>query len=268
MSKAHPEYGQYVIYLDEPWVNNQSGGWGTKRQDAVKKLKDLMNTIPDLHIKMVLTGSKYAYDILDSQGNRCADTWICYGKSTIEDGLKAKPPYTIEDLAGNFLSTEGKTIWATGAESTSDGPLTPFRDLAWYNYTFGAAGSFGWLLALPHNWSRLPVGLDPWTSAASYVNVEGKIVNGYCSLIFPGSSDRMGISGIGGPIATMRLKTWRKGCEDFEYFKILEGLTDKSTVDAIVSGVVTGYSTNANLSQYEAARKNIAQLILQHRGNN
>lgn len=78
----------------------------------------------------------------------------------------------------------------------------------------------------------------------------------------------MGISGIGGPIATMRLKTWRKGCEDFEYFKILEGLTDKSTVDAIVSGVVTGYSTNANLSQYEAARKNIAQLILQHRGNN
>jgi hypothetical protein len=87
------------------------------------------------------------------------------------------------------------------------------------------------------------------------------------SLIYPGNSDRVGISGLGGPIASMRLKMWRRACEDFEYFKMLEELTNKATVDAIVSNVVRDYYTCAAPEDYAAARKTIAELILKRLKN-
>jgi len=85
-------------------------------------------------------------------------------------------------------------------------------------------------------------------------------------MIYPGSPGRVGISGVGGPIASMRLKMWRQAVEDVESFMMLETLTDKSTVDAIVSGVVTGFSTNAGPYDYANARKAVAEMILDKMG--
>lgn len=259
LSKAHPEYGQYLVYLDEPWK--------PERKVAVKAVKDIMNEIPDLRLKMMLTGSQYAFDLLDSAGNRCADLWICYGQSVINDHERRPRAYrSLEDLTKDFLDdSTGKILWTNIARGYTDASLSAYCDFAWYGYTLGATGALDWRATLP--WTA---GIDAWVESRTYTNRKApeRVYNGAYFLIYPGNPDRVGISGIGGPIASMRLKTWRKACEDFEYFKMLEGLTDKATVDRIVSNVVHDYYTCANPEDYAAARKTIAELILKNLKNN
>jgi hypothetical protein len=258
LSKTHPEYGQYVVYLDEPWIYKQAL--------AVKKIKDIMNTIPDLRIKMMLTGAQYAFDILDSAGKRCADLWICYGQHIIDEHTRAPGAYrSLENLTSSFLGDSNNpdaVLWTNSTKVYIDANLLSYRDFAWYGYVLGATGGFGWQLSMP---STDAVG-DAWVEPRSYINPEApsRVFNGQGILIYPGNPARVGISGIGGPIATMRLKTWRNACEDFEYFKMLEKLTDKATVNAIVSNVVHDYYTCADPADYAAARKTIAELILKH----
>jgi hypothetical protein len=260
LTKAHPEYGQYVVYLDEPWTQN--------RKDAVKTVKDIMNEIPDIRLKMMLTGSQYAFDIMDSSGNRCADLWIAYGQNIIDDHLSTPSvKRSLEDLTSSFLGgAPNKILWTHSPYGFTDASLSAYRDFAWYGYTLGATGGFNWKSTL--RWTQGAV--DSWVESRTYTNPEApdRVYNGAYFLIYHGTSDRVGISGIGGPIASMRLKTWRKACEDFEYFKMLEGLTNKATVDAIVSKVVHNYYTCAKPEDYAAARKTIAELILQHLKSN
>ena len=259
LSRAHPAYGQYVVYLDEPI--------DAKRVAAVKAVKDIMNSIPDMRLKMMLSTDQRAYDILDSSGKRCADIWVCYGQTQIERHASKKWPgyLSLETLARNFLNDPMKpnaVLWTDSSlgDVRTDADLLVYRDFAWYGYTLGATGGFGWQLTMPFTAS---VG-DAWTQAKSYVNPEAPswIYNGYGFHIYPGNPERVGLSGVGGPIASMRLKMWRKACEDFEYFKLLESLADKSTVDAIVSRVVKGYRTCAAPEEYTAARNEIAELIM------
>jgi hypothetical protein len=259
MAKAHPEHGQYVAYLDEPWTKD--------KKDSVKAVKDIMNEIPDLKIKMLLTGSQYAFDILDSAGNRCADIWVCYGQSVINDHERSPIiRRSLEDLTKDFLDDPtGKILWTNSTKGFIDANLSAYLDFAWYGYTLGATGGFNWRATLP--WTA---GVDAWVESRTYTNPRApeRIYNGAYFLIYPGNPDRVGISGVGGPIASMRLKIWRKACEDFEYFKMLEGLTNKATVDKIISNVVHGYYTCANPEDYAAARKTIAELILKNLKNN
>jgi len=259
MSKAHPEYGQYVVYLDEPWTQN--------RKDAVKTVKDIMNEIPDLKLKMMLTGSQYAFDTKDSSGNRCADLWICYGPNVIDDHIHTPSVRrSLEDLTSDFLNdSHDKILWTINSKGFIDANLSAYRDFAWYGYTLGMTGGLNWKSTL--RWTQGAV--DSWVESRTYTNPElpSRVYNGAYFFIYHGTPDRVGISGIGGPIASMRLKTWQKACEDFEYFKMLEGLTDKATVDAIVSNVVKDYYTCAKPEDYATARKTIAKLILQHLKN-
>ena len=245
------------VYLDEPYKPERMAG--------VKKIKDLMNTIPDLHIKMMLTGSKYAYDILDSQGHRCADLWVCYGQEVVDLHTRKPAEYpSLENLSNDFLhdvNNPDAVLWTNMLKGFTDVNLLQYRDFSWYGYTQGMTGGFGWKLAVSST-----EGIDPWTESRTYIDSANptRVYNGFTSHIYPGNPNRVGLSGIGGPVATIRLKMWRRACEDFEYFKLLEGLTDKATVDTIVSGVVHGYSTYADPGAYAAARNQIAQLILEH----
>ena len=257
LSKAHPEYGQYLVYLDEPWK--------PERKVAVRAVKDIMNEIPDLRLKMMLNGTQYAFDLLDSAGNRCADLWYCYGQAVINDH-KRRPRVrrSLEDLTKDFLDdSPDKILWTDSAWSYTDANLSAYRDFAWYGYTLGATGAM--------KWRAVPIWpVNPWVESRTYTNRTAPelVYNGAYFFIYPGNPDRVGISGVGGPIASMRLKTWRKACEDFEYFKMLEGLTNKATVDGIVSNVVHGYYTCANPEDYATARKTIAELILKNLKNN
>lgn len=260
LSIAHPEYGLYAVYLDEPWLQN--------RKDAVKAVKDIMNGIPNMKIKMMLTGSQYGFDPIDSAGNICADLWVCYGQAVIDDHIQSPSVRrSIEDLTSSFLSSSpDKILWTTSPYGFTDASLSAYRDFAWYGYQLGMTGGFNWRDSLP--WTSVAgstsSGVDPWVDPRTYTNPEdpSRVYNEAFFLIYPGNSNRVGISGIGGPIASMRLKTWRDAVEDFEYFKMLEELTNKATVNAIVSSVVHNYYTCADPEAYAAARKTIAEMIL------
>lgn len=250
-SAANPWAGQFVVYIDEPRFENRAA--------SVRHVKNLIDTTPASRIKMLITGSKYAYDLQDY-----IDIWVCYGTSVVADG--AKKGYTLKELMEDFLtnsngSPNGKIAWTNTSNTYTDASLLAYRDYAWYGYIVGATGGFGWRLTKPSTDN-----VDAWVQSRTYINPGAPelIYNGHAMQIYPGTPARVGISGIGGPIASMRLKTWRKAVEDFEYFKMLEDYTNKATVDAIVSKVVKGYETYAAPSEYESARRTIAELILQY----
>ncbi len=248
LSKDYPDLGQFVVYIDEPRF--------PEREAAVRQAKDWMNQIPALRVKMLLTGHQYAYDILDSAGKRCADIWICYGPQQNERYAAGRPGFlSLGAVAASFLNdpdNPGAILWNNSAHPLLDADLSSYRDFAWYGYTLGVTGGFGWRLTVPST-----SGIDQWTQARTYVQPDSPqtVYNGLTSHIYPGNSARVGFSDIGGPIPSIRLKIWRRACQDFEYFKILEGLAGKAAVDAIVLSTVNGYYTSTPAAEYEAARK-------------
>ncbi len=128
-----------------------------------------------------------------------------------------------------------------------DRPLTVYRVPTWINYQYDITGLLYWSTVTTVN--------EPWSNPAF---AHPRHYNGGGFLFYPGLP-----CGIDGPVISMRMKTLRDGMEDYEYFLILESLTDKKTIKKIVNTIVPnwwGFSKDPN--EFFAARERIARQIL------
>jgi len=128
-----------------------------------------------------------------------------------------------------------------------DRPLTEYRVPTWINYQYEITGLL--------YWSTVTTVIEPWYNPAF---AHPRHYNGGGFLFYPGVP-----CGIDGPVVSMRLKNLRDGMEDYEYFVILEKLTDKKTVKKIIDTVAPNWwDFSKDPNEFLAAREKIAQQIL------
>jgi hypothetical protein len=128
-----------------------------------------------------------------------------------------------------------------------DRPLTVYRVPTWFNYQYDITGLL--------YWSTVTTVIEPWYNPAF---AHPRHYNGGGFLFYPGVP-----CGIDGPVISMRLKNLRDGMEDYEYFAILERLTDKKTVKKLVDTIAPNWwDFSKDPDEFLAAREKIAQQIL------
>lgn len=128
-----------------------------------------------------------------------------------------------------------------------DRPMIVYRVPTWINYQYDITGLL--------YWSTVTTVIEPWSNPAF---AHPRHYNGGGFLFYPGLP-----CGIDGPVISMRMKNLRDGMEDYEYFAILEKLTDKKTVMKIVDTVSPNWwNFSRDPNEFFVARERIAQQIL------
>ena len=134
-----------------------------------------------------------------------------------------------------------------------DRPLTVYRVPTWINYQYDITGLL--------YWSTVTTVIEPWSNPAF---AHPRHYNGGGFLFYPGLP-----CGIDGPVISMRMKNLRDGMEDYEYFVILERLTDKKTVKKIVDTISPNWwNFSKNPNEFFAAREKIARQIVNFKKTN
>ena len=135
-----------------------------------------------------------------------------------------------------------------------DFPLLDYRIPGWFSWTLELEGILYWHTM---SWAVSKPMVDPWTESATCVINTGKW-NGEGSLVYPG-----GAAGIDGPVASMRLKAYRDGVQDYDYLYLLSQLIGKDETKKISSAVAKDFKTySKNPNDYLNARKQLADRIL------
>jgi len=128
-----------------------------------------------------------------------------------------------------------------------DRPLIVYRVPTWINYQYDITGLL--------YWSTVTTVIEPWSNPAF---AHPRHYNGGGFLFYPGVP-----CGIDGPVISMRIKNLRDGMEDYEYFMILERLSDKKTVKKIIDAIAPDWwNFSKTPNEFLAARERIAQQIL------
>jgi hypothetical protein len=136
--------------------------------------------------------------------------------------------------------------------------LLDYRIPEWFAWSLDLKGILYWQTAA---WSKETVKIDPWVNCSTYPKANFSCGEG--SLIYPGAA-----AGIDGPVASMRLKVFRDGVEDFDYFWILSELIGRDATTKIVSPVASSFRVYSNdPNKYIETRKIIAQKIQQNLKN-
>lgn len=128
-----------------------------------------------------------------------------------------------------------------------DRPLVVYRVPTWINYQYDITGLL--------YWSTVTTVIEPWSIPAF---AHPRHYNGGGFLFYPGLP-----CGIDGPVVSMRMKNLRDGMEDYEYFAILEKLSDKKTVKKIVDTISPNWwDFSKDSKEFLAAREEIAEQII------
>ncbi len=138
-----------------------------------------------------------------------------------------------------------------------DSPLMDYRIPAWFSWNLDLKGILYWQTTY---WLDKYQTLDVWNTALTYTSKDGKYsYNGEGVLLYPGE-----FAGIDGPVVSMRLKVFRDSVEDYDYFSILESLSNSTTAKSLVAPVASSFKVySKDYNAYLNARKKVAQKILE-----
>ncbi|CBE67316.1 MAG: DUF4091 domain-containing protein [Candidatus Methylomirabilis oxygeniifera] len=130
----------------------------------------------------------------------------------------------------------GEQSWMYGAWGDNgtpgdllDRPIYEIRVPAWIGFQYGITGLLKWNTVY---WDQVT---DPWTNPATYT-LSGDIFNGDGAFFYPGTK-----VGYEGPIASLRLKTFRDAVDDYDYLTQL-AVTDPASAQAIAQRVGTTFT--------------------------
>lgn len=141
-----------------------------------------------------------------------------------------------------------------------DALLTSYRTPTWINWQYRINGLLYWS-AVQISESRTGI-MDPWLLPA-FSESESQF-NGGGYLIYPGVP-----CGIDGPISCIRLKNVRDSMEDWEYFVLLEQLSDRNKVTSLVSEIAPNWwSTSEDPERILKVREKIASEIVRLKNEN
>jgi hypothetical protein len=119
---------------------------------------------------------------------------------------------------------ESRASGGCGTNSFVDQDLTMERAIPWVAWKYRS----GWV-QWEFDWNAYSVWYDPET-----VKRPGRACNGSGHLVYRGA-----VMGYRDPVASIRLKSLRRGLQDYEYFWLLEQRTGgKEASDQLVNGIV------------------------------
>jgi hypothetical protein len=182
----------------------------------------------------------------------------------------------------------GKELWmyntprpGAGAFATEvDG--TDLREKPWAQYKKGVARWFFWEGTYYNDYQNGRGNYDVMNDANTYgpanptqdpYNGLAPICNGNGVLLYPGTDAIFPASsyGIAGPIASLRLKQWRRGIQDVDYLTMAYAINPTAVTNLVqqmvpqalweLSGSNAGPSWSSNPDDWEAARLALAHII-------
>ncbi len=109
-----------------------------------------------------------------------------------------------------YLKAKGNTLYFYGGTPDVPEPLLNSAFWGWQGFKYNADGICFWNATDWGDWDTDAPPGDPCTSA-------GDRYQGFSMIFYPGSK-----FGYDGPIPSMRLKTLRRGLQDFEYLRLIE----------------------------------------------
>jgi hypothetical protein len=192
---------------------------------------------------------------LDGTGHRQ------FGDGVNYDGNQ-RPKYN------DFLSRAGKSLWiytACGSSGCDDPGTDPYYN-GWPDYTIDTAASqnraMGWMAYKYDASGELYFQVEQQMGAA-WIDQSYKGDNGDGTLIYPGTTDR-----IGGadpiPLESIRMKEIRNGYQDYEYLKLAtdrgHGAEARQIADSVYPTMHDAQFTDGN-ARIDGARRQLANLI-------
>lgn len=136
----------------------------------------------------------------------------------------------------------GKKIWIYNGERPHTGSFA-IDDVAvatrvnpWIQYKLGIARWFYWEATYYFDFQGKRGAVDVATNALNFTNRHGDRVNGDGLLMYPGRDLLFPTqdAGVAGPLASMRLKNWRRGIEDVEYLVMAREAGFGEQVDSLL----------------------------------
>lgn len=240
----YPELGQFFYIIDEPYSDE-----GGRKVIAVGRIID--RVAPS--IKLLVNGAWFIYykdpSVTEAAVEAAIDIRSIYSLNYLS---------TPEQLAAveNFIS-DGKVVWVCQG-TRLDRPILHHRIGAWRGYCLGASGQLEWRSSVSDP------AMDPWVNPVTYTDDSGKQYNGNGMFIYQGTPNRVGLSGPGGPIASMRLKVFRDAVDDYAYFKLAEASAGRPAVVSLVDPAAPDFKTSKSPAVYASVRKAVAALILEN----
>jgi hypothetical protein len=237
-SKANPWAGQFFYYIDEI-STNQDYRWTRECGEIIRQKARSLNL---LAIFGTLPGSdKPKVDDL-------VDIKVLSFSVATNPNIARYRANSKELWAYTALTLKNSPPWQLDAD------MLDYRVGAWCCRRLGLTGMLYWQTTF---WADLKNSFNPWTQALSYRNAEGLEFYGEGTLLYPGTD-----AGIEGPVASMRLKAFRDGTQDYKYLMLLDSLAGNAKTTAIVSPIVSDFQHySKDPEMYLAARKQIAELI-------
>ena len=250
------------------WINNAPGSGSNLRSLATMDMTSAVNNCASLDI---------------------SPSWFTTGDTT-----------TWQSAVASFENDTNKRVYfyngvrpATGSFATEDDGVA-LRQLVWAQYKKGIDRWFKWESTYYNNYQGDMGETNVFTTArtfGTYSTVDSELgetgwnhSNGDGVLFYPGtdtvySSESYGISG---PIASLRLKHWRRGIQDVDYI-VLAAQLDATSTQQIVNNIVptvlweygvddpsdptyvsTDISWSIDPDVWETARDQLADIIEQY----
>lgn len=124
------------------------------------------------------------------------------------------------------LRQQGVEDWFYTGMGITDGDLLGGRALGWVSWKYGAKS---WAI-----WEMDFNSLRAWQYADTYRDDHGGVENGQGFLVYRGET-----MGLDEPVASIRLKSMRRGSQDYEYFWLLsQKKGGKEQADGLVNSVI------------------------------
>lgn len=240
----HPGMGQFFYIIDEPYSD-----------EAGRKVINVGRIIDKVapSIKLLVNGAWFIYYKDPAVTEEAVEAVIDIRSVYSFDHLST--PKQIQKVR-EFVDA-GKHVWICQG-TLLDHPILHHRVPTWRGYCLGISGQLEWRTSVSD------VAMDPWVDPVTYIDKSGKKYNGEGLFIYQGKPDEVGLSNPGGPIASMRLKVFRDAVEDYAYFKLAESAASRQAVVEQIEPLAPDFKTHRSPSEYQDARKRIAELILKN----
>ncbi len=150
----------------------------------------------------------------------------------------------------------GRRIWIyngerpfTGSFAIDDVAVAP-RVNPWIQYKIGVPRWFYWEATYYSDFQGKRGAIDVAQHALNFSNRHGDRVNGDGLLMYPGRDFLFPASNVGidGPLASIRLKNWRRGIEDVEYLLMARDAGFDIEVDALLATLLPRVVDQVNAS--------------------
>jgi len=285
-AENYPETEYFLYLIDEPSEEDvlaEMEDWCS----LIKSNPGVGSNIPIFVTINLLKVDEYYSDLIDISG-----TTFGFGVTRIWD-----------EVVGKMLATPGKKIYfynghrpAGGSFSTEDDGVA-LRVLPWAQYKKGISRWFFWQSTYYDNYQGGMGETNVFQNAQTFGNyseddpVYGERGWGYSNgdgvMIYPGTDQLFPSESydLPGPIASLRMKHWRRGIQDVDYLAMAESVDPEATysiIDSIIPKVFWEYgcaeewdptwlrtdiSWSTDPDIWEAARKALAEIIDAYSGD-